>query len=68
MRLAPLHFFSRRTDIPRYNLSLQDDNMRGLVISGPSEPQPNVIEVDDSSEEELDIINANNLQQEPRQH
>jgi hypothetical protein len=35
-RLAPLHCFSGRIDIPRYNLSEEDDNMRGSVISGPT--------------------------------
>ena len=34
-RLAPLEFFTSRVDIPRYNLSLQDDNLRGLVVTGP---------------------------------
>lgn len=33
-RLAPFKFFTSRIDIPRYSLSLEDDNMRGLVVSG----------------------------------
>jgi hypothetical protein len=70
LRLAPLNLFSSRTDIPRYNLSLEDDNMRGLVISGSivETNHPHLIEVEQSSSEEepfavyndiLDII-ANN--------
>lgn len=35
-RLAPLSCFSGRIDIPRYNLSEEDNNMRGSVISGVS--------------------------------
>lgn len=60
LRLAPLRFFSSRTDIPRYNLSLPDNNMRGLVISGAPDP-PNLIEVDDSSSEE-EQLNAEGVE------
>jgi hypothetical protein len=52
LRLAPLQFFSSRTDIPRYNLSQADNNMRGLVISGNSDPGQRNIDVEDSSSEE----------------
>jgi hypothetical protein len=52
LRLAPLQFFSSRTDIPRYNLSQTDNNMRGLVISGNSDPGQRNIDVEDSSSEE----------------
>lgn len=34
MRLAPFRFFTNRHDIPRYNLSEDDDNLRGTVITG----------------------------------
>lgn len=33
-RLAPLNCFSGRIDIPRYNLSEPDGNLRGSVVSG----------------------------------
>jgi len=33
-RLAPLECFSGRTDIPRYNLSEADNNLRGSVVPG----------------------------------
>lgn len=52
-RLAPLHHFSSRTDIPRYNLALDDNNLRGLVVTGALPiPNHNPIEVDSSSSEE----------------
>lgn len=51
LRLAPLHHFSSRTDIPRYNLALDDNNLRGLVVTGAL-PERNPIEVDSSSSEE----------------
>lgn len=51
-RIAPLHHFSGRSDIPRYNLALPDNNMRGLVVTGPPPPPRRVpIEVSSSSEE-----------------
>lgn len=51
-RLAPLHHFSSRTDIPRYNLALPDNNMRGLVVTGPPPPPRMPIDFDSSSGEE----------------
>jgi hypothetical protein len=51
-RIAPLHHFSGRTDIPRYNLTLPDNNMRGLVVTGPPPPPRAPIEVDSSSSSE----------------
>lgn len=35
-RLAPLNCFSGRLDIPRYNLTEDDNNLRGSVVSGPA--------------------------------
>jgi hypothetical protein len=51
-RLAPRHHFSSRNDIPRYNLALPDNNMRGLVVTGPPPPPRALIEADSSSSEE----------------
>ena len=49
IRLAPFGCFSHRVDIPRYNLSEEDDNMRGSVISGASrlelQPALNYIQI-----------------------
>lgn len=56
-RLAPFRFFTGRTDIPRYSLSLQDDNMRGLVISGTNIQMPRqdlIIDAAESSSSEED--------------
>ena len=33
-RLAPLSYFSSRSDIPHYNLAEDEGNVRGSVISG----------------------------------
>lgn len=51
-RLAPLHHFSGRADIPRYNLALPDNNMRGLVVTGPPPPPRVPIDYESSSSEE----------------
>ena len=33
-RLAPANFFSDRTDIPKYKLSQEDNNVRGRIGYG----------------------------------
>lgn len=54
-RIAPLFIFTGRTDIPRYNLSLEENNMRGLVVTGTPVAQ-NVDSDSDSDEAVPDLV------------
>lgn len=43
MRLAPPGCFSKRQDLPRYNLHQESENLRGTVINGNQNYQYEII-------------------------
>jgi len=53
-RIAPLRYFSMRTDIPHYNLAEAEGNVRGSVITGANRieapPSVHFIRIEESND------------------